>query len=194
MADNKESIIQDLPVKSEEISKEQLQARDFKKNPLTQDQFDALFPPLEWPEDSRIQELSEEQLYDCLPLFDAARMFLLSNQQIENFDFGHPNFQNHPHKSDLIDKGLFKYQIPLGHPDSFLIERGFDKRILTNYRNRMQLIRESQINHIIPYVSITMIEYITLPQFKMLDFKKLKKDQLDELFLKNFRGPISQNV
>ncbi|QLH35398.1 MAG: hypothetical protein HWD61_03930 [Parachlamydiaceae bacterium] len=92
----------DLPI-------EELQVWNFKERPLSKEQFDALFPPALVPEESKIQELSLEQVYDCLPLFDAERMFLLSDQQVKDFDFRHPNFQNHPLKADLVEKGLLKY-------------------------------------------------------------------------------------
>src|SRR5262249_31526471 len=89
------------------LSKDQLELIDIAW--LKQNHFDSLFPKKDWPEFSRIKELKQEQVYDCLELFDADRMFLLSDDQVKAFDFTRKEFQNlNPkRKKELID-GLFR--------------------------------------------------------------------------------------
>lgn len=164
------------------ISKAQLQQIDFTKYPINQAKFDALFPERQ-PKNSSIQELSQDQLYDCLHLFDSKRIVLLYKDQIQKFDFKHPKFTA---LSEEKQKELLSYLFPGRDekkiPDYF----GIDERM--DSINRIKLLEIDQIHNIWNFLSGDQLCFMSVKQLEKLDFVKtfqndpLKQVKFDELF------------
>lgn len=75
------------------ITPQQLEKIDFKKYPLTQGQFSALFEISKQDthrntiKNSRVQELSKQQIKDCWKLFNEATLRCLSDLQVKELDY-----------------------------------------------------------------------------------------------------------
>lgn len=164
---------------AQQLKKEQLQKIDFATHPLTQKQFDALFPKREtdkmehYLKRSRIPDLLTEQLYPLRKFLDQERLSTLSDQQLQEIDLTRFFEGLTEGEKETQFRAMFYFE-----PNDIATEKRAERNISRFSIERLYLF--------LPYLKETYFNWVTEKQLKEFNFDThpLTQEQFDALFPK----------